>query len=146
MSVLETTSASQHHTLADLSPRCFWKRVRDMAILWSVFGAVCGAAPELGRGGNLIGIVSGMIAGIIVTPLLGVVLALFGGQVKMTLLGGLWGAIIGASTGFLGGAVSSSLTLNFGLLVGGMAGGTFPQVLRATACLARSVREFGRGR
>jgi hypothetical protein len=117
-----------------------------MALLWALFGAVCGASPELARGGNTIGILSGIIAGIIVTPALGVILALVGGQVKVTLFAGLWGAVIGVSAGFLSGVPSPAVTLNFGLFVGGMAGATFPQVLRATGFLARFVIALGRGR
>jgi hypothetical protein len=129
-----------------LSPRCsLSKRVRDMALLWALFGAVAGAGPELASGSG-IGILSGAIAGVIVTPVLGVLIALLGGELKPTLLGGIWGAMIGVLVGIAAGATNTPLTVNFGLMVGGMAGGTFPQVLRSTAFLARSVIGFGRGR
>jgi hypothetical protein len=120
-------------------------RVRDMAILWALFGAVCGAAPELARGGNLIGLISFALAGVIVTPTLGVFIALLGGRVKPSLLGALWGAAMGALAGSLG-MGSASYALTVGLLVGAMAGGTLPQIVRSMSFLARSVLSLRRAR
>jgi hypothetical protein len=147
MSEREIGAATHRHNLPSPPHRSqLVKRVRDMALLWALFGALCGACPHLASGGNIIGILSSAIAGVIVTPVLGVLIALLGGQLKPTLLGGIWGAMIGVLAGFVGGAANAPLTADFGLLVGGMAGGTFPQVLRSTAFLARSVMAVGRGR
>src|SRR5689334_14052602 len=72
------------------------RRVRDMALLWLVFGGVCGACTALGRDGNLIGLVSTVLAGMIVLPVLGVSLGLIGGRVLPTLTGGCLGGLLGA--------------------------------------------------
>jgi hypothetical protein len=117
-----------------------------MAILWTLFGAVAGASHYLVLGGDIIAVVSGAIAGVLVVPVLGVILALLGGQVKPTLLGGIWGAAMGVLAGFVAGPPNAPFSPDFGLLVGGMAGATFPQLLRSTAFLVRSVFRLQRGR
>jgi hypothetical protein len=116
-----------------------------MTLLWALFGAAAGASHYLVHGGNLIAILSGAIAGVLVMPVLGVPLALLGGQVKPTLLGGIWGAALGVLAGFVAGPSNAPVSPDFGLLVGGMAGATFPQMLRSTALLARSVLRLQRG-
>jgi hypothetical protein len=146
MSERVNASATARHVFAPSSLRTLARRFRDMVILWAVFGAVCGACPSLARGANAIGVLSDALAGVIVTPFLGVFIALLGGQVKTTVLGGIWGAMIGGLAGLVPGAANVGFAVAIGLLVGGMAGGTFPQVLRSTAFLARSVMAFGRGR
>jgi hypothetical protein len=117
-----------------------------MAILWAFIGAVAGAAPGLSHGDGVIRILSDAIAGVIITPILGVLIALLGGHVKPTLLGGIWGATTGVLAGFVAGRTSAPFTLDFGLLVGAMAGGTFPQLLRSMTFLARSVSGISRAR
>jgi hypothetical protein len=134
------------NALALPAPRSLARRLRDLTLLWALFGAVVGAAPGLTRGGDLLGIFSGALAGVILTPVLGILIALLGGQVRPTLLGAIGGALVGALARFVAGAPGGGLTVELGLLVGGMTGGTLPQLLRSTAFLARSVIGVGRGR
>jgi hypothetical protein len=62
------------------------KRVRNVVLVWLLFGVVVGAGsgpPDSG----VLGLVSGMIAGMMVLPFLGAVLGLLGGHAKEALLG-----------------------------------------------------------
>jgi hypothetical protein len=136
----------RRHDMAAPPPRTLAKRLRDLTLLWALFGAVVGACPGLTHGGDALGILSGALAGVILTPVLGVLIALLGGQAKPTLLGAIGGAMVGVLARFVAGAPDGQLTAELGLLVGGMAGGTLPQMLRSTAFLARSVIAAGRGR
>src|SRR5947209_18447915 len=90
--------------LPALSAGAILRRVRDMALVWLVFGGACGACSDPARGGNLIGIASGVLAGMIILPFLGVFLGLAGGRIGPTLVGGCFG---GAFAGFLGLALGS---------------------------------------
>jgi hypothetical protein len=116
-----------------------------MVLLWALFGVIAGSYPELARGGSFLGIASGALAGLIVAPVLGLCIALLGGKVKPTLLGACVGMMLGVLVRFMAGA-GAPLTADMGLLVGGMAGGTCPQVIRSTLSLARSVTGLGRAR
>jgi hypothetical protein len=101
------------------------KRVRNMTLLWLGFGALVGAgtAPP---GAGTIGILSGAIAGMLVLPLLGTALGLMGGQLRETLAGGLCGLAVGTAVAALRTEAPWQFGADFGLLVGGLAGATFP--------------------
>src|SRR5262249_25357369 len=105
------------------------KRVRNMTLLWLAFGALVGAGsmpPEAGT----IGLLSGAIAGMLLLPFLGSVLGLMGGQCLETLAGALWGLMVGAAAAALTADADLLLKAALGLLVGGLAGATFPGLCR----------------
>lgn len=118
------------------------RRIRDMACLWLFFGALVGACTPVARDGNLIGVVSGMLAGMIVLPFLGVGLGVAGGQVMPTLVGGTFGAVCAVGASLTQGSGSFHDPLCFGVVLGGLAGGTisvitwwitlFKRILRLT--------------
>jgi hypothetical protein len=137
--------ALPHQTFA-LPPRgTLARRVRDMAALWLVFGALVGvgSAPT---GGGAVAIVSFMIAGMMVLPLLGVVLGLLGGGVKEACIGGLCGGVVGVAVGWACGARNPLLGANLGLINGGMVGATFATVFRLANWLTNAPLTLWAGR
>jgi hypothetical protein len=115
-------------------------RIRDMACLWLFFGALIGACTPVARDGSLIGVVSGMLAGMIVLPFLGVGLGVAGGQVMPTLVGGSFGAVCAVLAGFAHGSESFHDPLCFGLILGGLAGGTISVITWWIALFRRVLR------
>jgi hypothetical protein len=100
------------------------RRVRDMVLLWVLFGGVCGACSPAARNGNLIGVVSGVIAGMIVLSFLGAGLGLVGARLRPTLVGGCFGGLLSLLLGHVAGTPSPLYLASFGLILGGLAGGT----------------------
>jgi hypothetical protein len=100
-----------------------------MTLLWLAFGALVGAgtAPP---GAGTIGILSGAIAGMLVLPLLGTALGLMGGQFREALAGGLCGLAVGVAVAAFSTAAPWRFGADFGLLVGGLVGATFPRICR----------------
>jgi hypothetical protein len=98
-----------------------------MVILWAASGTVVGilSSPP---GSGPVGYLAGACAGTIVLPWLGLVLGLLGGRCRETLVGGL----CGAGCGFIGGIAiapaSVPAAVNLCLVIGGLAGATFPQI------------------
>jgi hypothetical protein len=110
-----------------------------MSLLWLGFGVVIGACSEPARGGSVIGVVSGIIAGVVVLTWFGPVLGLMGGQVWPTFLGALCGGAAGALAASLTGAADPLLVGNFGLILGGLVGATFSIFVRWLRFLVRVV-------
>jgi hypothetical protein len=123
-------SSSEHgpdratEVFSELSAGAILRRVRDMMLLWLFFGAVCGACLDLDREGTLLRIVSSVLAGMIVLPVLGAFLGLAGGRVRPTLLGGFCGGVLAGVVGAVAGAVAPLYLVSFGVILGGLAGGT----------------------
>jgi hypothetical protein len=115
---------------ADFEPMVFampgWrecaKRMMTMMGLWTVFGIIVGSNL---LGGNLIGIISGAIAGAIVLPWIGMMLSLFGGPAKDSLLGATAGSAVALVYCSLRTGSINFFALNLCLLIGGMIGGNF---------------------
>jgi hypothetical protein len=105
-----------------------------MTRLWVLLGVVVGAN-TVPIGSNVIGVVSGAIAGVLLLPWLGIVLGLLGGRVWETACGGGGGLLVGAGLAALSGQVPVQSLANVGLLGGAMAGATAP-------ALARHLRQF----
>src|SRR6516162_5904221 len=83
-------------------PRGLGRRVRNLSLLWLGIGAFVGPA-SMPPDGGAVGVVSGLIAGLMVMAPLGVALGLMGARWKETLCGGVWGLVLGAAAGWLGG-------------------------------------------
>jgi hypothetical protein len=105
------------------------KRVGGMVLVWLVAGAVVGAIANLGKG-DVVALISHMIAGMLILPLLGLFLALIGARWNEALLGCLAGLGSGLVAGYgLPGGGSPDLS-SLGLVFGGMMGGTVPVFIR----------------
>lgn len=105
------------------------RNVKAMTLVWVSFGILIGAGTSPPHGGP-IGLISGVLAGVIVFPWMGAALGLLGCQPKPTILGGGCGALLGAAALM---AVSSAGALHgacFGLIAGAMVGATFLPVIR----------------
>jgi hypothetical protein len=100
-----------------------------MAVLWGGLGAVVGAGSN-SVGVGALGVISAMIAGMLVLSPLGAGLALLGGRPQESLFGGLWGWSVGALAGAIGGAASPLAQASFTLLVGALFGATFCGLFR----------------
>jgi hypothetical protein len=116
--------------IADYEPMVFampgWrecaKRITAMMALWTVFGIIVGSNV---LGGNLIGILSGAIAGAIVLPWLGMMLSVFGGPAKDSLLGAVAGSAVAMLYSSLRSGAIDFFSLNLCLIMGGMIGANF---------------------
>jgi hypothetical protein len=117
-----------------------WQRALHMAGLWLCIGAVVGFGIGAARDG-VISVVANVLAGVIVMPVLGVLLALLGGRVRPTLIGGICGGAAGAAAG-LSGDAAGYFWANAGLIAGATAGATLPTILAGTALLLRTVRAY----
>jgi hypothetical protein len=102
-------------------------RMAVMALIWLPLGALVGAL-SMAESAGVISVFSGILAGMIVTPLLGVVLALLGGEIKPVLFGATSGALIGALSGALDGLGVSPIA-GVGLIGGGIVGATLPAIM-----------------
>ncbi len=122
------------------------RRVRDMALLWLVFGAALGSRTDLARRGGVIGLVSGVLAGMIVMPILGVGLGLAGGQVRPTFIGALFGSAFAGTVAAVSDAANPLSFAGFGIVLGGLVGGTISLVLWWTNFLTRVLALPLRGR
>jgi hypothetical protein len=106
-----------------------WRNVKAMTLVWVSFGILIGAGTSPPHGGS-IGLISGILAGVIVFPWMGAALGLLGCQPRPTILGGGFGALVGAA-GLM--AVSPTAALNgacFGLIAGALVGATVLPVIR----------------
>jgi hypothetical protein len=113
--------------VSSLSPlRLLVKRVLGMMALWTLFGLIVGSTS---LGGNIIGILSGAMAGAIVLPWLGMILGLMGGPAKDSLVGGVTGALVAVIYSFLRAGVIDSYTVNICLIIGGIMGANFAFLL-----------------
>jgi hypothetical protein len=99
------------------------RRLLDMTILWTLFGAIIGAGTGPDRRGTL-DLVSFAIAGMIVLAPLGMVLGLIGGKWKEALIGAGIGLAAGAMLGGLGREDDLVAGANIGLIMGGIFGTT----------------------
>jgi hypothetical protein len=95
-----------------------------MSLVWLGFALYVGATSML-PGADVIGLVSGAIAGVIVLVPIGVVLGLLGGRWKETCIGGVSGLTIGGLAGLLTGQANALLVANTGLVGGALLGATF---------------------
>lgn len=125
--------------LPDMSLGAILRRVRDMVLLWVLFGGICGACSPPARTGNLIGVVSGVIAGMIVLPFLGACLGLAGARLRPTLVGGCFGGLLSLLLAKLAGTPSPLYMASFGLILGGLAGGTIGLMLWWLHFVARAL-------
>ena len=98
------------------------KRVLAMMALWMGFGCVVGSNL---MPGNVIGLLSGAIAGAIVLPWLGMCLGLMGGPVKDSLLGGFAGALVAMLYSSVRAGSIDSFAINLCLIMGGIIGANF---------------------
>lgn len=98
--------------------------VLQMSLLWLTFGIVVGAASAL-PDGDVIRIISGIIAGMIILPVFGALLGLLGGRWRETLAGGVAGAIVGFGVGVATGQAEILALANVGLVGGAIVGATF---------------------
>jgi hypothetical protein len=102
-----------------------------MVLVWLLLGALVGpgcAPPDSG----VVGIISGILAGLLVLPFLGVPLGLLGGRARESLLGGVCGLLVGTAVGLLGeGAILAKV--NPCLIAGGLVGATLPGMCRLLA-------------
>src|SRR5262245_48238850 len=89
------------------------KRVLAMMALWMGFGTVVGSSL---MPGNPVGILSGVIAGAIVLPWIGMFLGLMGGLVKDSLVGGVNGMLVAALYGKIWFGSVDTYTLNICLI------------------------------
>ncbi len=110
------------------------QRVLRMLLLWLALGALVGilTAPP----GGWIGLLAGAVAGMIVLPVLGLVLAFSGGRWTETLLGATCGLISGVVLGPIVGSVPVGTSVSLCLILGGCAGATFPPLCRFKFWLA----------
>jgi hypothetical protein len=100
-----------------------------MLLLWRGFAAFVGPGsmpPGLGASG----VVSGLIAGVIVLAPVGVAMGLIGGGWKAALCGGAGGLALGAAAGWLGGEPNPLTRAAVGLVAGAVVGATFPRLCR----------------
>jgi hypothetical protein len=102
--------------------RSLAKRVLAMMALWMFFGVIVGSTLLKG---NLVGVVSGAIAGAIVLPWLGMFLGLLGGSVKDSFLGGVTGVLVYLLCSAFRPGPIDSYTLNVCLIMSGIMGANF---------------------
>jgi hypothetical protein len=121
------------------------KRVAQMACLWGLFGLVVGVATLPGAP-NVVGVVAGMVAGLLVLLPFGVSLGLLGGEPGPTLFGGVSGAGLGVVTGLLSATGGTAHVASVALLGGAAAGATLHLASSGFFALFRAVTPAGRGR
>jgi hypothetical protein len=126
------------------------QRVGSMAAVWLLFGAMVGACSRP-PGAGLLGLVSFMLAGMLLLPFLGALLGALGGRSREALIGGAWGLTWGVILARGGQDPDVGAKAAVTLLVGGIAGATlFPvlgevwrRLLGTHATLPLLVRAFG---
>jgi hypothetical protein len=97
-------------------------RVLHMSLLWLGFGVLLGALsapPNLG----VSGIIAGIVAGMIILPVVGAMLGLLGAKWQETLAGGAFGLVSGTIVGVFNGQAPFHAA-NMGLLCGALVGAT----------------------
>lgn len=121
MQAIDTTQAPR---LVHSTPT-LWQRIGEMALLWLAIGCFVGigTAPRLT---DVIGVISGIIAGTIVLVPVGVLQGLMGGRARTSVWGGTAGVLIGSLTAWIGGTGTWHTTASVGLLGGAMIGATIP--------------------
>jgi len=119
------------------------KRVASLTGVWTAFGVLTGllVIPPT----SLIALVSGVLAGTIVLCPLGLLLGLLGGEVKLSLAGGLAGAALGAFTALTLAPSGLTHVISVGLLSGGLAGATCSVLLAWVRSLSRVLPAFPHG-
>jgi hypothetical protein len=135
----ESAATGSGATLPALSAGMILRRVRDMVLVWLLFGGVCGACSDMAKSGSLVGVVSGVLAGMIVMPFLGLFLGLAGARVRPTLIGGCLGGLLGALLATVVGSPSTAMVASFGLVLGGLTGGTLAAMLWWMNFVARAL-------
>lgn len=98
--------------------------VLQMSLLWLVFGVIVGAGTAL-PDGDAVRIVAGIIAGMIILPVIGAFLGLIGGRWRETLVGGIAGFLLAGSIGLATAQANLFPLANVGLVGGAIVGGTF---------------------
>jgi hypothetical protein len=121
------------------------KRVNQMASLWGLFGTLVGLA-TLGGEPNAIGVLSAVLAGVIVLVPFGVVLGLAGGRPEPTLVGGVGGAGLGAVAGFLAGTDGVVQVASVAGIGGAVAGSTLHLASSWVLSLTRAATVVRRSR
>jgi hypothetical protein len=96
------------------------QRALSMMLLWTVLGGAVGGITIPTR--NLLGVVSGALAGIILLAPAGAVLGLAGARARPALVGALCGSVVGTLTGALASSPNIPGAISIGLLGGAMAG------------------------
>jgi hypothetical protein len=101
-----------------------------MVLVWLLFGVLMGVGTQPAEAG-IISLIAGAIAGVLLLPWLGIVLGLMGGRARETLIGGLWGLLVGAVAAVAFGNEGVLHKASAGLVAGGLTGATFLQLYRA---------------
>ena len=105
------------------------KRLGGVVLVWLVGGAVVGAVATVGKG-DLVALISHMIAGMLILPLVGMFLGLMGARWDESLLGCLAGFVSGLVAGRTLPQGGLPDLCSLGLVFGGMMGGTLPVFMR----------------
>jgi hypothetical protein len=145
MNLPTASSADPLGALPLLGRQGLGRRVRDMALVWAFFGALVGVGvlpPEHGA----IGIISGILAGLIVLTPLGVILALLGGQAPLALLGGVCGAGLSGLLSLFAPRAGTLYPASVGLIGGALAGATLSLVASRALFLVRRLAPPIRGK
>jgi hypothetical protein len=100
-----------------------------MATAWAALGAVLGAGLGMDSGGG-IGVIGFMIAGMTEMAALGAAFGLIGGGPKESVVGAVWGLVVGLATGLVAGHPRVARVADLGLVVGAEVGGTLRPYLR----------------
>ena len=118
------------------------RRVKQMMLLWLFFGALVGAAIGFPKGG-LLPIICNVMSGMILMPFLGLFLGLIGGQVRLSLVGGICGVLLGAITALLSSAADPFSVMSVALIGGALAGATVSTATSWTGFLIRAAAAPG---
>jgi hypothetical protein len=116
-----------------------------MVLVWLLLGVLMGPGTRPAEEG-IIGAIAGAIAGVMLLPWLGIVLALMGGRPRETLVGGLWGFLVGAATAVALGQGGVLSRASAGLVAGGLTGATFLPLWRALLATWLQLLPFRRSR
>jgi hypothetical protein len=125
-----------------------------MSLTWLIVGAMVGLVGGL-ENQRVSGIIASMLGGMIVLPVLGVLLGLFGGDLKGTIVGAGGGIIACLLVGLGGLGTSTALVRGFMVIFGGLIGATFfpyvrmllwtyGMIIRTTCQWIGGVPAFGR--
>lgn len=121
-------------------------RVARMMLAWLVLGALLGGVNGWYIGGGGLGIVAQMIAGMIILPLLGGLLGLVFDRAKESLIGGVFGAVVGLLGVAISPVSSPSEAVGVCVVIGGLIGATcwpWLGILMKTVALTLWLRKTG---
>jgi hypothetical protein len=113
-----------------------------MVLLWTALGCAVGGMTIPTR--NLVGIVSGVLAGVILLAPVGAVLGLVGARARLVLIGALCGCVLGTLTGVLAASANLSGAVSVGMLGGAWAGASVSALLWWAQFLVRLTALPGR--